>query len=386
MSKGKLIVFSAPSGAGKTTIVHHLLAQKELKLDFSISATSREPRIGETDGKDYYFLTLEDFKKKVENNAFLEHEEVYKDNFYGTLKSEVKRIWESGKHVIFDIDVVGGLNIKKQFPNETLAVFVQPPSIEELEKRLRNRQTESDEKIAMRMAKAKKELGTAKEFDIILENNSLEEAKEKAYEAVKEFLTVKKKTKNVGLYFGTFNPIHIGHLTIANHLAEYSDLDEIWMVVTPHNPFKKKSSLLDNQHRYNMVYEVTEDYQKIKPSDIEFKLPQPNYTINTLAYLEEKFSDYEFSLIMGEDNLKGFHKWKNYDTILKNHHIYVYPRISSGIIPDQFKEHPKIHKVNAPIMEISSTFIRKAIKEGKDIRPLLPNQAHEYITKMNFYK
>ncbi|MFD2563640.1 nicotinate (nicotinamide) nucleotide adenylyltransferase [Aquimarina rubra] len=192
--------------------------------------------------------------------------------------------------------------------------------------------------------------------------------------------------KKIGLYFGTFNPIHIGHLAIANHMAEYSDLDEIWMVVTPHNPFKKKNSLLDNNHRLEMVYRATESYPKLKPSDIEFKLPQPNYTVNTLVHLQEKYPDYQFNLIMGEDNLKSFHKWKNYEVILENHHIYVYPRISEGVTDHQFKDHPKIHKVAAPIMEISSTFIRKAIPEDKNIRPLLPHKVWEYIDEMNFYR
>ncbi|WP_299213148.1 nicotinate (nicotinamide) nucleotide adenylyltransferase [uncultured Aquimarina sp.] len=192
--------------------------------------------------------------------------------------------------------------------------------------------------------------------------------------------------KKIGLYFGTFNPIHIGHLAIANHMAEYSDLDEIWMVVTPHNPFKKKNSLLDNNHRLEMVYRATESYPKLKPSDIEFKLPQPNYTVNTLVHLQEKYPDYQFNLIMGEDNLKSFHKWKNYEAILENHHIYVYPRISEGITEHQFKNHPKIHPVAAPIMEISSTFIRNAIPEDKNIKPLLPKEVWEYIDEMNFYR
>jgi nicotinate-nucleotide adenylyltransferase len=190
----------------------------------------------------------------------------------------------------------------------------------------------------------------------------------------------------IGLYFGTFNPIHIGHLAIANHMAEHSDLDAIWMVVTPHNPFKKKSTLLDNHHRYEMVAIATEEYPKIQPSNIEFTLPQPNYTVNTLVHLKEKYPSHEFCLIMGEDNLKGFHKWKNYEVILENNDIYVYPRISEGTVEHQFKDHPKIHKVNAPIMEISSTFIRKSIKEKKNIRPLLPENVWKYIDLMNFYK
>jgi len=190
----------------------------------------------------------------------------------------------------------------------------------------------------------------------------------------------------IGLYFGTFNPIHIGHLAIANHMAEYSDLDAIWMVVTPHNPFKKKSTLLDNHHRYEMVMIATEDYPKIKPSKIEFNLPQPNYTVNTLAHLQEKHPTHEFCLIMGEDNLKSLHKWKNYEVILANHDVYVYPRISEGIVDHQFENHSKIHKVKSPIMEISSTFIRKAIKEKKNCKPLLPKDVWNYIDEMNFYK
>ena len=190
----------------------------------------------------------------------------------------------------------------------------------------------------------------------------------------------------VGLFFGTFNPIHVGHLTIANHLAENSGLDQVWFVVTPHSPFKKKSSLLDNNQRLEMVYRATKDYTKLKPSDIEFNLPQPNYTINTLVHLEEKFPDYEFALIMGEDNLKSFHKWKNYQMILETHDIYVYPRISEGKVETEFDEHPKIHHVDSPIMELSSTFIRKSIKEGKNVRPMLPENVWEYLDEMNFYK
>lgn len=190
----------------------------------------------------------------------------------------------------------------------------------------------------------------------------------------------------IGLYFGTFNPIHLGHLAIANHMAEYSDLDKIWMVITPHNPFKKKSSLLDNNHRYQMVLEAVELYDKISPSKIEFDLPQPNYTVITLAHLEEKYPQHTFCLIMGEDNLKSLHKWKNYEVILEHHEVYVYPRISKGIVESQFDNHPKIHKVAAPIMEISSTMIRNAIKEGKNIRPLLPPEVSAYIDEMNFYK
>ena len=190
----------------------------------------------------------------------------------------------------------------------------------------------------------------------------------------------------IGLYFGSFNPIHIGHLVIANHLAEYSDLNQVWFVVTPHSPFKKKHTLLDNYQRLEMVYRATKDYNKLKPCDIEFNLPQPNYTINTLAYLQEKYPDNEFSLLMGEDNLKSFHKWKNYELILENHDIYVYPRVSENKVETQFDGNKKIHHIDAPIMELSSTFIRNAIKAGKNVKPMLPEFVWEYLDEMNFYK
>lgn len=190
----------------------------------------------------------------------------------------------------------------------------------------------------------------------------------------------------IGLYFGTFNPIHIGHMIIANHMAEHSDLDQIWMVVTPHNPHKQKSSLLDDYHRLHMVHLATEDFPKIKPSDIEFKLPQPNYTVNTLAHLHEKYPNYEFALIMGEDNLNSLHKWKNYEHILANHDIYVYPRLNSGEIDVQFANHPKIHRVGAPVIELSSTFIRESIKNKKNVIPMLPHKVWEYVEHNLFYK
>lgn len=186
--KGKLIIFSAPSGAGKTTIVKHLL-EKNFNLEFSISATSREPRHTEINDKDYYFLSSSDFQNKVENDEFLEWEEVYKGVCYGTLKEEVNRIRNLGKNVIFDVDVVGGLNIKKYYGDVALAVFVQPPSVEELKNRLQARSTETEEKINMRIAKAEHELSFADQFDVIITNDNLEHAFEKAEKIISEFLT-----------------------------------------------------------------------------------------------------------------------------------------------------------------------------------------------------
>ena len=190
--KGKLFVFSAPSGSGKTTIVRHLLKQERFNLEFSISATSREPRGFEKEGEDYYFISLKEFKNKIKNDEFLEWEEVYRDNFYGTLKTEIERIWGLKKHVIFDIDVVGGLRIKKKYPEETLAVFVKPPSVDELKIRLKKRKTESEEKINMRIAKASVELATAPQFDKIIKNYDLEIALKEVEELVSDYLGLKE--------------------------------------------------------------------------------------------------------------------------------------------------------------------------------------------------
>ena len=189
---GKLLIFSAPSGSGKTTIVKHLLQYPELNLEFSISCTTREARGEEKNGQHYYFLTLKQFKQHIKNGDFVEWEEVYRDNFYGTLKSEVERIWAKGKNVIFDIDVSGGLRIKKKFPEQTLAVFVKPPSVDELKIRLKQRKTESEDKINMRIAKASVELATAPQFDTVIKNYDLDIAKQEAYNLVADFVEAKK--------------------------------------------------------------------------------------------------------------------------------------------------------------------------------------------------
>lgn len=187
-NKGKCILFSAPSGAGKTTIVKHLLASNP-NLAFSISACSRDPRVGEVHAKDYYFLGIEGFKNKIKENAFLEWEEVYTNNFYGTLLSEVDRIWSEGKTILFDVDVIGGMRIKEKLGDSVLSIFVQAPSIEELEVRLRLRSTETEDKIKMRMAKAEEELAKAKFFDVILENDILEDACATAVQLVNKFIS-----------------------------------------------------------------------------------------------------------------------------------------------------------------------------------------------------
>jgi guanylate kinase len=188
VNSGKALIFSAPSGAGKTTIVHHLLKCPEFHLSFSVSATSRARRPHEEDGKDYFFVTPEQFREKIRNNEFIEWEEVYTNHYYGTLRTEIERIWAEGKNVIFDVDVVGGLNLKKYFGENSLAVFVQPPSVDVLLSRLRNRSTETPEKIAVRLEKAQHEMTYAPRFDYILINDNLETAFRHAEQRVRQFL------------------------------------------------------------------------------------------------------------------------------------------------------------------------------------------------------
>ncbi len=202
----------------------------------------------------------------------------------------------------------------------------------------------------------------------------------------------------IGLYFGTFNPIHVGHLVIANYMADFTDIDQVWLVVSPQNPLKQKSSMLADYHRLALVQIATEDNSKLRVSDIEFKLPKPSYTVTTLAYLREKHPEHEFSLIMGEDNLRTLHKWQNHDVLLRNHDIYVYPRVLTiqeekeveeiGFRPDNefYKRENIIICEDAPVMKVSSSFVRQAIKDGKDVRYILTEPVYKYIMDMNFYK
>ncbi|MBI5542060.1 MAG: nicotinate-nucleotide adenylyltransferase [Bacteroidia bacterium] len=190
--------------------------------------------------------------------------------------------------------------------------------------------------------------------------------------------------KLTGLFFGSFNPIHIGHLAIANYILEFTDMSELWMIVSPHNPLKNKKSLAPDYHRLEMVKSAIGDHTKMKASDIEFKLPKPSYTIDTLAYLTEKYPNKKFSLIMGADNLQSFEKWKNYTEILKSYKIFVYPRPGIDIKNSKFEGDIEI--TNAPLIEISSSFIRDAIKNGKDIRFYLHDKVFEYIGECGLYK
>lgn len=192
----------------------------------------------------------------------------------------------------------------------------------------------------------------------------------------------------IGLFFGSFNPVHVGHMVLANYMQVYGPLDQVWFVVSPHNPLKKKSSLLHERHRLRLVELAIGDNPKLRANDIEFSLPQPSYTVNTLVHLQEKYPQHQFVLIMGEDNLSSFHKWKSYEEILQRHELYIYPRQDKQPISGQpdVMAHPSVKRINAPLMEISSTAIRQAIQDKKDVRYFMPLPVWEYIREMHFYE
>lgn len=193
--------------------------------------------------------------------------------------------------------------------------------------------------------------------------------------------------KKIGLFFGSFNPIHIGHLILANYILENSDMDELWFVVSPQNPFKDKKSLLTDHNRLDMVQLAVKNYPKMRASNVEFSLPKPSYTIDTLTYLKEKYPNYSFALIMGEDNLDSLSKWKNAEKLMSDYQIIVYPRNFEGEKKDsEYLQHENISMVNAPIIELSATEIRNMIKEGKNVRPMLPPEVFEYLDGSSFYK
>ncbi len=190
--------------------------------------------------------------------------------------------------------------------------------------------------------------------------------------------------RKIGLFFGSFNPIHNGHLMLANYIAEYGDMDEVWFVVSPQNPFKDKRSLLDDRHRLRMVELAIEGDERFQVCDIEFYMPKPSYTIDTLAKLHERYPSYDFHLICGMDNIERFTSWKNHEAILEYYHLLVYPR--KGYSTNELINHPSVKVIDAPEIEVSSTFIRKAISEGHDVRYFVPEKVYKYIDEMRFYK
>lgn len=351
--KKKVAIFSAPSGSGKTTVVKHLISKYPC-LEFSISATTRQPRGQEVDGRDYYFLSEEEFLARVDAGEFVEYEQVYKGSYYGTLKSEVERIWAKGNVILFDVDVKGGVNLKKYFGDEALSVFIQAPSAEELRRRLVKRGTDSPEAIEKRVAKAAEEMEYAGQFDIVLINDDLDMCLRKA-----EHLPI-FNDKTVALYFGTFNPLHIGHVNILKYLAGCG-LDEIRMIVSPQSPFKAEASHSDEQRLARVRADIARLGLDVTVSDVEYHLERPSYTINTLRHLQAAEPDTHFILVMGADNLEGFKRWKNWQEIVTDFEIWVYPR--PGVADtDALCKDLQAKLLEAPLTDISSTEIRSGKK------------------------
>jgi nicotinate-nucleotide adenylyltransferase len=197
-------------------------------------------------------------------------------------------------------------------------------------------------------------------------------------------MTNTARVKKVGLFFGSFNPIHSGHMIIAGYMLNFTDLDDVWMVISPHNPLKEKKTLLADHHRYAMVQIAVEDNPRLRACNIEFKLPQPSYTIDTLVRLEEKHPDHQFVLIAGTDIFPSFHKWKNYEILLENYKFYIYRR--PGFNAGDYENNPHVTIFDAPLMEISSSFIRQAVFDGREIRYFVPEKVYHYIREMHFYE
>lgn len=352
--KKKVVIFSAPSGSGKTTVVKHLIS-KFPNLEFSISATSRQPRGAEVDGKDYYFLSEEEFLKKISTGAFVEYEQVYQGSYYGTLKSEVERIWANGNIILFDVDVKGGVSLKQYFGDNALSVFIQAPSAEELRRRLEKRGTDSPEAIDKRVAKAAEEMEYADKFDVVLINDDLDMCLRKA-----EHLPI-FTDKTVALYFGTFNPLHIGHVNIMKYLCGCGDIDEVRMIVSPQSPFKEEVSSSDMQRLEQVRSKVARLELDVTVSDIEYQLERPSYTINTLRHLQAAEPDTHFILVMGADNLEGFKRWKDWQEIVTDFEIWVYPRLGVENTPELCRD-LQAKLLDAPLTNISSTEIRNGEK------------------------
>ena len=351
--KKKVAIFSAPSGSGKTTVVKHLISKYPC-LEFSVSATTRQPRGQEVDGRDYYFLSEEEFLARVAAGEFVEYEQVYKGSYYGTLKSEVERIWAKGNIILFDVDVKGGVSLKKYFGDEALSVFIQAPSPEELRRRLEKRGTDSPEAIEKRVAKAAEEMEYADKFDIVLINDDLDMCLRKA-----EHLPI-FTDKTVALYFGTFNPLHIGHVNILRYLCGCG-LDEVRMIVSPQSPFKEEASLSDEQRLAQVRADIARLELDVTVSDIEYQLERPSYTINTLRHLQASEPDTHFILVMGADNLEGFKRWKCWQEIVTDFEIWVYPRPGFDKAAELCKD-LQAKLLDAPLTDISSTEIRNGKK------------------------
>ena len=380
----KLLVFSAPSGSGKSTIVNWLMREHpELRLAFSVSCTSRAPRGTERDGVEYFFISPEEFREKIAREEFLEYEEVYADRFYGTLKSQVERQLAEGQTVVFDVDVKGALNIKRFYGERALSLFIQPPSLEELRKRLEGRATDAPEVIEQRLAKADYELSFAPRFDKVVVNDDLETAEQEVYRLVKDKGVESMERKTIGIYGGSFNPIHMGHVTLARQLLGRHLLDEVWLMVSPLNPLKADSGqLLSDEIRLRLAQKAVEGERGLRVCDLEFHLPRPSYTWNTLQVLRERYPLVDWVLLIGSDNWRIFPNWYRHEDILRTFRLLVYPRKGTEIIPESL---PKgVTLAPTPLIDISSTQVRQRVRSGLSITGMVPPAIERDV--ISYYK
>jgi guanylate kinase len=357
---GKLLIFSAPSGAGKTTLVRETMARFP-RLEFSVSATSRQPRGAEVNGRDYHFVSPDEFRRLISEGAFVEWEEVYEGTCYGTLRSEVEAIWARGNVCAFDVDVVGGIRLKGIFGDDAMSFFIMPPSAEELRRRLEGRGTDSPESIERRLAKAAAETERAGEFDHIIVNDTVSRAADEIARLVAPFTAGR-----VMLYFGSFNPVHRGHIAIAEYVLDRGLADMVVMVVSPQNPFKDAAELAPEMERFEMASAAAAASRYpwlIQASAVELTLPQPSYTIDTLRFLEERFPATQFSILMGGDSAVEFPRWREADKILENYKIFVYPRANGD--GESFPDGVTVLR-DAPMLDVSATEIRELLAAGRE--------------------
>ena len=370
---GKILIVCAPSGTGKSTIISHLMEQG-LPLRFSVSCTSRPPRGQEQDGVEYYFITEEEFRRHIAAGDFLEYCEVYAGRFYGTLRSEVDTRLERGENVVLDLDVIGGENIKRIYGDRAMSLYILPPSIAELRRRLEARGTDTPEVINDRIARAEFELSHAKNFDTCVVNDDLATAKAEAFVKVRNFLEGHRPKRTV-VFGGSFNPLHNAHLELAREVVREGLAEDVWLMVSPQNPLKDTPTLLDEQKRLELCQRaVAEDEGRIHVCDLEFNLPRPSYTWNTLQELRRRHPERDFSLLVGADSAQNFLRWYRASDILATTPLIVYPR-SGYNIPDELDTMATrgIKRLQAPLRDISSTDLRRMVREGKSIRGLVPD-------------